>query len=195
MQPRRRSFHMMPQRTPIPTPTLSGKLPPFTVRVSDSRVAEMILRSLCAVLLLAVVVFVVLGVVQGNGDHGYVAGAIVCGSFLLLLGCIFYMWARNRVELNQAGVIVTQGRKSKSILWDQLNDVTVEAAEGPEGKIRYLVQLVFHTPTGEVRSAAGLDTTRGRVRQLAPTIRSYRDHIRAGTAKWVSTASDDGSAH
>jgi hypothetical protein len=185
----------MPQRSPIPTPTLSGILRPFTVRVSDSRVVEMILRLLCAVLLLAVVVFVVLGVVQGNGDNGYFAGAFGCGVSLLLLGWILYVWARNRVEVNQWGVLITKVGKSRSVLWDQLNDVTVEVAEGPEGKVRYLVQLVFHTPTGEVRSAPGLDTTRCRVRQLAPTIRSYRDHIRAGTAKWVSTASDDASAH
>jgi len=51
----------------MPTPTLSGTLRPFIVRGSDGRVVEMILWPLIAMLLLAAVVLIVLGVAQGNG--------------------------------------------------------------------------------------------------------------------------------
>ena len=113
------------------------------------------------------------------------------------MGIPLYVRAHNRLEVNQWGIVVAHGHRSRSILWDQLNDVTVEVAEGSEGDIRYLVQLVLHTPTGTIRSRAaiGMNTTRGRMHQLAATIRNYRDHIRAGTATWLSTADDEASTH
>lgn len=158
------------------------------VRASDNGVAEIVLRSLCAVVLLAAVALVVLHMTVGNDNDGYFGGAWVCGFVLILLGILVYARARNRLEVGRWGILIAQGRKRRSILWDQLKDVTVEVAQGPDGETPPLVRpaRLPHT-NGEVRSSAagGLNTTRGRVRRVAATIRNYRDHVRAGTATWV----------
>jgi hypothetical protein len=177
----------IPSPVAIPSPTLSGELEPFTVRGSHNRVSEIILRSAGAALVLAFVAFLVLYATTGNSE-GYGVAGMMCALVLIPLDIVLYTRAQNVVEVGKYGLLVGQGSKSRSILWDQLIDVSIETARGPHDEaLPHIDQLVLRTSTGDIRpsGAHGLCTTRGRMRQLAATIRNYRSHVLAGTANWI----------
>jgi len=181
------------KQKPVPPPASSGPLRPFTVR--QSRRTRLIHWLLFAVLLLGGVVLLIVGVAQGiRDDNGYLVGAFFCGLLLPIAGIALYYGPRNRLVVDPTGVHLTQGRKTRSIPWDQVDDVTVEQVQSDEGKSQLFVQLVFVTPTGKVRSTVGRRGSHGRVWQLAETILYYLDRIRAGTARWEPASDDDATA-
>jgi hypothetical protein len=179
-----------PDDTFISAPDDVAMLRPFTVhRYENPLVAGKILRRLCAMLLLATVVFIVLIVAAGHGNvnAGFFAGALVCGLCLLTV-LMWTWWSTSRLVVDPRGVHVTQGLKTRSIPWDQLEDVTIDRDVKRES------ELAFHTPTGKVLSTATdrLDTPDGHLlAQLATTILYYRRRFHAGTAQWEVAVGDD----
>jgi hypothetical protein len=172
------------EESTIPTLPLSGKLRPFTVHPAHHRLVGWLGVVVCALLLIAAVLFAVLGLAQGKGDNVYFAAA-VCGSLLLTLGWIIDRRIRDRLEVDGRGVHVTHGRRTKSISWDQLVSATVERVRNEVVAIPFVRRLVVYTRIRSVPSIYGLDTADdGRLPEIAAAIRKYRDRIGAGTAQW-----------
>jgi hypothetical protein len=201
MQLRRWWLLLNQEESTVPTPTLSSKLRRFTVHPAHHRIIGWIGLMLCGLLLLAAVVLVILGVAhgnrdnsgaQGNGYNGYFVGAIVCGFFLLTLGWTISHRIVDRLEVDESGVHITHGRRTQSIPWDQLEYAGVERVTNEGGfNTPFIRRLVVSTPTKSIPSVYGLDTDDGRLPQIVATIRSYRDQVRAGTAKWEPITGDD----
>jgi hypothetical protein len=168
-------------------------LRPFTVYRTHRRLIGWICWPLCAVLLVVTLSCLVAleTAAHGNVKSGYFTGALLCGLILLPLALITYTAVNTRLDVNEDGVTVVNGPRPRHVPWSEVDDVTLELLPAGEG-VSYLYQLVFTTPSGQVRAAAplGLDSPRGRLSRLAATILHYRDQARARTAKW----SADGGA-
>jgi hypothetical protein len=179
----------------VSVPDDGAMLRPFTVNGLENTATGMILWRLCAALLFATAVFVALLVTVGHGDlnNGYFVGALVFG-LTWLTALIFICGADSQLVVDPRGVHVNQGPITRSIPWDQLEDVTTDPSRGEQRNSR----LVFHTRSSRIRSDAPDAWARGprgelRLAQLAATIMTYRDRIRVGNAKWETTIGDDAS--
>jgi hypothetical protein len=171
----------------VPDDDGAATLRPFTVHsYEDPVLARMIIRRLCGTLLFATVLFIVLLVEVDHGDRDsvYNTGAAVFG--FMLFTVLMLVWLGNsRLVVDPRGIHVTQHLITRSIPWDRLEDVTTDP------HVDRSSELVFHTPTGKVRSIAPARLGPRYMAELATTILHYRHRIRAGTAKWEPTIGDD----
>ena len=176
------------KRSPIPPPASSGPLRPFVVR--RPRWIWWTTSVITAMLVVGAVACIALGV--ANAENGaYICGG-ACLLVLLLFGPLTYSVVSYRLIVDPNGIHRVLRRRTGSLPWDQLEDVTIDRVK--TGDV-YADELFLVTPTGRVGPMGPAGLKSGLLHQLQATILSYRDRVHAGNAHWAPAVANAATAY